>query len=144
MKNCRTQNLDIPRARRGRARPGRAGRGGAPMRRLFMSTFRAPNTTVLDASPEAQTKEILCKPDQGTQRPVDERFISGTRSILRSWMLTNGPPPSSLCEPFSCKACPGTRPGNTTSAGRPVEVWFICGTTAALRSRLLLNTRPTP
>ena len=35
------------------------------------------------------------------------RLISGTKSALRSWLLTSGPAPFCLCKPFSCKACPG-------------------------------------
>ena len=39
--------------------------------------------------------------------PVHPRFISGTRSVLSSWLLTSVSSPICLCKPFSCKACPG-------------------------------------
>ena len=110
---CRIQNLDIPRAGRrgaahsskaggaGAARQGAAGRGGAmwdgggwtrprlrrndaPGRKPSILPPRAPKTTVMDDSSEARTKEILCKPDRGAQRAVDERFISGTKNALLS------------------------------------------------------------
>ena len=73
------------------------------------------------------TPICLCEPfssqgcpgtDGGTKPAVDPRFIGGssavhpqlineTRSALCSWLLTSGPTPICLCEPFSCKACPG-------------------------------------
>ena len=40
-------------------------------------------------------------------RPVDPRFIMGTRGALRSWMLTSVPSPIRLCKFFSGKAYPG-------------------------------------
>ena len=39
--------------------------------------------------------------------PVYSRFITGTASALRCWLLTSVPTPICLCKPFSCKACPG-------------------------------------
>ena len=41
---------------------------------------------------------------------VYPRFINGTRSALRSLLLTGVPTPICLCKPFSCKACPGLTP----------------------------------
>ena len=66
---------------RGGAERGVAGRGGAgwdgggwmcpgrrrddaPRTKPFILPARAPKTTVLDAPPEARTREILCKPDK--------------------------------------------------------------------------------
>ena len=80
----------------------------------------------MNDSPQAQTSEILCKPNAGTKSTVDPRFITGTRNALSSWLLTSGPTPFCLCKPFSCKACPGIahscrlfhlsnpKPGHTT------------------------------
>ena len=63
---------------------------------------------------QARTKEFLCKPaEEQNQRltrgssAVHPWFISGTKSALRSWLLTSVPTPFCLCKPFSCKACPG-------------------------------------
>ena len=39
---------------------------------------------------------------------VYQRFITKTRSALRSWLLTSVPMPICLCKLSSCKACPGT------------------------------------
>ena len=68
------------------------------------STKRCPGGLF---SSGARANEILCKADQGRQRAVDDRFISGTTSALRSWLLTSGPMPFCLCISFSCDACPG-------------------------------------
>ena len=72
-------------------------------------------------SPEARTSKIQCKPmEEQNPRlttgssPVYQRFITGTRSALSSWLLTSGPTPFCLCKPFSCKACPGTKEKHTT------------------------------
>ena len=40
---------------------------------------------------------------------VFPRLISGTRSALRSWMLTSRPSPFCLCKPFSSQGCPGKK-----------------------------------
>ena len=40
-------------------------------------------------------------------QPVYHRFISRTRNVLRSWLLTSVPTPICLRKPFSCNACPG-------------------------------------
>ena len=40
---------------------------------------------------------------------VYQRFNSGTRSDLSSWLLTSGTTPICLCKPFSCKTCLGIR-----------------------------------
>ena len=58
--------------------------------------------------------------------PVYQRFITGTRSALSSWLPTSGPPPFCLCKPYSCKACPGTD-GGTKPA---VDHRFITGLSA--------------
>ena len=34
------------------------------------------------------------------------RFITGTKSVLRSWMLTSRPTPFSPCKTFSSEGCP--------------------------------------
>ena len=56
---CRIQNPDIPRAGRGGAAHGRAGRGrrrfGSPRRHLSLVPTRVPKTTVLNVSSEART-----------------------------------------------------------------------------------------
>ena len=36
---------------------------------------------------------------------LSNRFIRETTAALRSWLLTNVPPPICLCKPYSCKAC---------------------------------------
>ena len=63
---------------------------------------------------QARTREILCKPmEEQNPRltrglsPVYPRFITGTASVLRCWLLTSVPKSICLCKPFSCKACPG-------------------------------------
>ena len=48
------------------------------------------------------------KTDGETKSAVDNWFIRGTASALRSWLLTSVTTPICLCKPFSCKACPGT------------------------------------
>ena len=45
----------------------------------------------MNVFPEARTIEIPCKPNAGTKSPVDERFISRTRSALSSWLPTSRP-----------------------------------------------------
>ena len=106
---------------RGARRGGGAGSGRtgcqqncSPWGHASVVSSKASKTRRLNVSPEARTSEILCKP-MGKQNPrltrgsspVDPRFISGTRSALSSWLLTNGPALFCLCKPFSCKACPG-------------------------------------
>ena len=71
------------------AKQGGMGRVGSP-RRQPSRLRKASKTAVLDDPSEARTNEILCKPNRGTQRVVGERFIRGTRSALRSWLLTSG------------------------------------------------------
>ena len=105
-------------ARRGSAAgPGRKGRRhvGWPRSKPSLQPARVSWTTVLNIPLQARTKEILCKPME-EQNPrltrgssaVYPRFISGTASALRSWLLTSVPTPICLCKPFSCKACLGT------------------------------------
>ena len=45
---------------------------------------------------------------------VYPRFITGTASALRCWLLTSVPTPICLCKPFSCKACPGNPEARTS------------------------------
>ena len=109
---------------RGRAPPGAMGwrRVDAPRttagrcaeEKTVHLALQAPKTTVLDVSPQARTKKILCKPDRRTKRAVGEQlatswFISGARNALRSWPLTNEPTPLCPCKPFTRKACPGNQ-----------------------------------
>ena len=109
---------------------GRTGcqQNGSPRRQASPVLSKASQTRRLNDPPEARTSEILFKP-MGEQNPwlttsssaVYPRFISGTASALRSWLLTSVPSPICLCKPFSCKACPGNvnhwanRWGNTTT-----------------------------
>ena len=120
---CRLQNPDIPRAARvgahGRvARRGRAGLFANRTVRLGNNPSshspKASKTRRLNVSPEARTSESLCKPME-EQSPrlttgssaVYQRFITGARSALSSWLPTSGTTPFCLCKPFSCKACSG-------------------------------------
>ena len=78
----------------------------------------APQRTVknvLNVSSQARTKKTPCKPVEEqnvrlTRRlsAVYPRFITGTASAFRCWLLTSLPTPICLCKPFSCKACPGS------------------------------------
>ena len=96
---------------------------------------------------------------------VYPRFITGTASALRCWLLTSVPTPICRCKPFSCKACLGkfhrslhrksvvstsfqkheqtksylNRRRNKTSGGPPVYQRFINGTRSALCSWLPNN-----
>ena len=99
--------------RGGGAGPGRTGRrqNSSPRRQASLVPSKASKTRLLNVSPEARTSEILCKPNGGTKSAVDNavypRFITGTRSALRSWLPTSGPTPFCLCKPFSSQGCPG-------------------------------------
>ena len=73
-----------------------------------------------NVSPEARTSEILCEPtEESNQRltsslsEVYQRFITGTRSVLCSWLPNNGTTFFCRCKTFSCKACPGKIAQNT-------------------------------
>ena len=99
---------------RGARRGGGAGSGStgcqqscSSRKQASLVPSKASKTRRLNDFPEARTSEILCKPNAGTKSPVDNRFVTGTRSALRCWLLTSGPTPFCLCEPFSCKAYPG-------------------------------------
>ena len=65
----------------GRGGAGQGGKGrrrvGAPRKQPSILPSREPKTTLLDISSEARTNEILCKPNRGTQRAVDDRLTSG-------------------------------------------------------------------
>ena len=102
--------------RGGGAGSGRTGRRQniSPRRQASLVPSKASKTRRLNVSPEARTSEFRCKPmEEHNDRltsglcPVYVRFITGTRSALRSWLLTSGPTPCCLCKPFSRKACPG-------------------------------------
>ena len=108
-------------SRRGARRGGGAKSGRSvcqqncsPREQSFLALSRASKTRRLNVSPEARTSEILCKPME-EQNPrlttgssaVYQRFITGTRTALSSWLPTSGTTPFRLCKPFSCKACPG-------------------------------------
>ena len=102
-------------SRRGARRGGGAGSGRtvcqqncSPRGQYFFVPSKASKTRRLNVSPEARTSEILCKPmEEQNPRlttgssPVYQRFITGTRSALFSWLLTSGPTPFCLCKPFS-------------------------------------------
>ena len=102
--------------RRGRAETGSTGRrrDGSPRRKPYLLPPRRWKNDLLGVSLEARRKRTLWKP-LGEQRPrsttgsqpVRPRFITGTRSALRSWMLTSVPPPVCHCNLFSRKAYPG-------------------------------------
>ena len=86
----------------------------------------------LDLPVKARTREIPCKPNVGTRNHrlttdlsvVHSRFISRTRSALRSWMLTSRPMPFCFCKPFSSQGCPGIH------VRRQIEIPVIdCGKT---------------
>ena len=111
-------------SRRGARRGGGAGSAGSgrtvcqqncpPRGQSFLIPSKASKTRRSNVSPEARTSEILCKPmEEQSPRlttgssPVYHRFITGTRSVLSSWLLTGGSTPFCLCKHFSCKACPG-------------------------------------
>ena len=78
------------------------------MRQASLVLSKASKTRRLNVSPEPRTSEILCKPKKEqnprlTSSPVQQRFNRGTRSALRSWLLTSAPTHFCLCKPFSCK-----------------------------------------
>ena len=95
---------------------GRTGRrqNSSPSNQASLAPVKAPKTSRPNASPEKRNSEILCKPMEEHNnrltrglRLVDVRFITGTRSSLRSWLLTSGPKTTCFCKPFSRKACRG-------------------------------------
>ena len=126
---CRIQNPNIPRAVRvGAAHGGAAGRGGAGQNRTPTGRVAQKPAVplalqgIVDNCPErffaSANKGNPMQTDGGTKPAVDNRFIhgsstvyprfiSGTASALRSWLLTSVPTPICPCKPFSCKACPG-------------------------------------
>ena len=81
---------------------GRTGRRrvGSPRTQPSHLLSRTPNAsqaTILNISPEARTKEILCKPmEEHNERSttglsaVYSLFICGTTAALPSWLLTSG------------------------------------------------------
>ena len=98
----RIPNPDISRAGRGGMTHGRAaGRGGAgrDADRLLRPGHNRASCTPGHRGQLSRT--IPRKHEQaksyvnpwGTKRPVDNWFIRGTKSALRSWLLTSGPTP---------------------------------------------------
>ena len=82
--------------RGGGAGSGRTGRrpNSSPRRQASLTPPKASKILRLSDSPEARTSEILCKPmEEHNDRltTVYPRFITGTRSALCSWLLTNRP-----------------------------------------------------
>ena len=93
----------------GTAAPGGDGQHRTPTTGLLAKETTNPliprrwKNDLLGVPLEARTREILCKP----MEEQNHRFNRGTKSALRSWLLTTVPTPICLCKPFSCKACPG-------------------------------------
>ena len=101
--------------RGGAAKCETAGRGGVGQDGTPTSAFAKERTAppalqgIVDNCPErlcgsAEKRKSYIKTDGDTQGAVNERFIRGTASALRSWLLTSGPSPFSPCKHFSCKA----------------------------------------
>ena len=107
-------------AERGGAGRSGAGRGGAgpnwlrsvPLDELddcILGTSVSPNqSNSLNILVQARTKEFLFKlAEEQNPRlttglsPVYQRFITGTKSALRSWMPTSRSSPFCFCKPFS-------------------------------------------
>ena len=81
----------------------------------------------LNMPSQARTKEFLFKPaEEQNPRlttglpPVYPRFITGTKSALRSWMPTSRSTLICLCKPFSSQGCPGIRIYKTDGGTKPV------------------------
>ena len=92
---CRIQNPDTPRAWRfGRRTTGRLG-GAGPAQwdtDVFIRTEQNCPSCPTRHRRHEQGKSYVnhCG---NKKRPVDERFITGTKSALCSWLLTNVPTP---------------------------------------------------
>ena len=110
------------------------------------STTSPMHAWYASAHPCARTnKGIPMKTGEGKKPAVDPRlacgsfavhprFISGTKSALRSWLLTVFSTHICLCKPFLCKLCLGTktkwrrstgRQPATKSASRPADKMVI-------------------
>ena len=86
---------------------------------VFVNSFHARNVR------EKPTKQQNPRLTSGSSA-VYPRLISGTKSALRSWLLTSVPTPICLCKPFSCKACPGislVRPSGETFKRRVFDAF---------------------
>ena len=44
---------------------------------------------------------------------LDPRFNRRVQNVLQFWLLTIGPSPFCICDPFLCKACPETITGRS-------------------------------
>ena len=111
---CRVQTPDIPQAgrygRRGRAGTGSTGRRRDCLRRRkqpLLPSRRWKITFWVCLWKHEQRKPYVNRWRNKTRgwQPVYPRFIRGTTSALRSWLLTKVPTPICPCKPFSCKAC---------------------------------------
>ena len=67
---------------------------------------------------------------------VYPRFITGTASALRWWLLTSVRTPICLSKPFSCKACPGTCRIQNTDILRAGRVGAPDGAAGRSRTKL--------
>ena len=114
---CRTQNPDIPRAgrvgepggaaRRGRARLGanRSIRPGNKGPSYFPKHRRHVASTSLEKHEQAKSYvNRRRKQTSGLSAGREALFVLGCRPVEQRLFR--------LCKPFSCKACPGIRPGN--------------------------------
>ena len=92
----------------GGAGPGRTGRrkNGSPRRQPTLAPPQGIVETCHERPPRSTNKRNPINNDGGTQRPVDDRFISRTTAALRFRLLTSGPVSFCRCKPFSCQACP--------------------------------------
>ena len=102
--------------RRGGAGPRRTGRHqiSSSRRQSSLVPAKASNTPVLNVISKARTSEMLYKlveeqnpPWTRARSAMDLRFISGTKSALRSSLLVSEPAPLCRCKFFSCKTCSG-------------------------------------
>ena len=141
--------------RRGAAELGRTGRRRVDPARRQPSLLFSGESETLSWTPlrKHEKKLYQTKTDGGTKSAVDpryKRFISGTASALRSWLLASVQTPICPRKHFSCKTCSGTGGGikpavdpRLTTGSSAVYHRFISGTKSALRSWLLTSI-PTP
>ena len=89
-------------------------RGNARQKKIpiFRSPWK-PTASLTLQRKQAQTNKILCKtlrkqnvPLTTDLSPVYPRFIAGTASALRCWLLTSVLTPICRCKRFSWKVCP--------------------------------------
>ena len=93
--------------RGGRAGPGRTRRGADGSVRPGNERLSCPpghgrqlSWTSLRKHEQANSYINLRRNKTRGWQPVHPRFITGTASALRSWLLTNVPTPICLCRPF--------------------------------------------